>query len=230
MSPVSYPQEKSPFLLRVFFYAALWCGIVLSLLLIASLVEIVPAEFNLLATPDDMARARAVVQEEEVYVSSAIPITSEAMLSIRSLGIVSPIIFPEATDYNSLRAALNKGVAHYPLSPKPDAGSGNVFLFGHSSARAVEPNPARTVFTRLNKLKPGDTVEIWYKNNVYLYRVNLVRVSPPEETVVYFSSPNRMITLSTCWPVGDPENRFIVQAEFVRQFPLNGNQVSVGAL
>ncbi|TSC68597.1 MAG: Sortase family protein, partial [Parcubacteria group bacterium Gr01-1014_66] len=157
------------------------------------------------------------------YVSSVMPLTNQSMLSIPSLDISSPIVFPGATDEQTLKYALNQGVVHYPSSALPQAEQGNVFLFGHSSARASEPNPARTVFTLLNQIKTGDMVEIWHNNEVVVYRVNFIRISPPKAATVYFATPRRMLTLSTCWPIGDSKNRIMVEAEFVRSYPLRNS-------
>jgi len=209
---------------RIFFYVFLWGAAMLFLMAAASIFGIVHPRANLFATEEKTQSKHSSGGLPAPHVGSLMSRTGNATLAIRSLGVASPIISPSSTDQKVLKRALDQGVVHYPLSARPDAPYGNVFLFGHSSGRAFEENPARTVFTRLNQLKPGDTVEITYGNAVYLYRVNLVRISPSEEAIVYLTSPNRILTLSTCWPVGDPENRFIVQAEFVRQIPLSGNQ------
>lgn len=135
------------------------------------------------------------------------------------VGIDSRVIFPTSTILADLTQALNQGVVHYPLSALPEDFRGNVFLFGHSSAKAYEANPARTAFTNLDRLIPGDRVEIWRQERVYVYQVSAVRILRPGEAEVYLASDSRKLTLSTCWPIGDPSRRFIVEADFVRSFP-----------
>lgn len=224
-------RAGSPLAMRVLFYGMLWLGVIFGLMFFASLAGVAYSRQDIfgIRAPQDVAQ-ESPDEENAPYAPIILPAGNDAAISIKTLGISSPIIFPQSTDYPTLRAALNQGVTHYPFSALPDAPNGNVFLFGHSSAHAYEANPARTVFTRLNQLKPGDVVEVGYKGILYAYRVSSVRISPPDEATVYFATPQRMLTLSTCWPIGDPKNRFIVQAEFVRQFSLSGNQVSVGTL
>ena len=144
---------------------------------------------------------------------------NRAEIRIASVDIVSPVIFPDAADIKTLKAALDKGVAHYPYSPYPGE-NGNVFLFGHSSNKPVEKNPARTVFTELNKIEPGEKIEIETVSWLIEYRVTSVKILKPDQTEIYLAGDKPKLTLSTCWPVGDARNRFIVEAEFVGSYPV----------
>lgn len=167
----------------------------------------------------------------DAALSSTIPVLSEYVnyhtdplseegerIVISRIGLSSPLVFPVSLALDDLKAALEKGVVHYPESAFPTDPSGNVFFFGHSSSRR-EKNPARTAFTKLKDVLPGDTIEIWHQDRVYVWRVERLKILKPGEAEIYFSSDKRMLTLSTCWPVGDPENRFIVEAFFVRSYP-----------
>ncbi len=158
--------------------------------------------------------------EENPAAGAIKPKSSQAKIVIRSLDIVSPIVFPASTELAELKAALGRGAVHYPLSAFPHEARGNVFLFGHSSSRPFESNPAHTIFTRLGELEPGTEIEIWYRDRAYTYRVHTVKILKPWEAEVYFATSGRRLTLSTCWPVGDPTNRFIVEAVFVKSSPL----------
>jgi LPXTG-site transpeptidase (sortase) family protein len=146
------------------------------------------------------------------------PFQAQEKVSIPTVGIEIPILYPTSVASGDLASALNRGVTHYPDSPLPSDATGNSFFFGHSSAR-VEKNPARSAFTNLRNVTPGDQIEMWHKGRVYLYRVARVKILKPHEAEVYFASEKKTLTLSTCWPVGDPTNRFIVEAEFVRSIP-----------
>lgn len=138
---------------------------------------------------------------------------------IPSAGIESKVVFPDSASVSVLKKSLDEGAVHYPGSVLPNYPAGNVFIFGHSSNRTFEKIPARTAFTKLNQTIPGETVELWYEGRVYAYRVARVRILRPNETEIYLATQKRMLTLSTCWPIGDPQNRFIVEAEFVRSYP-----------
>ncbi len=207
--------------LGLFFRVLLWVIAALFVLELGLIWGVLPASMRL-ALPSEWL-VEAIVKEEKrqtVAIPAAIPTPSQAKIIIRSLGIVSPIVFPTSVELGDLRQALTQGVAHYPLSAFPHEPTGNVFLFGHSSSRPIERNPARTVFTRLSELEPGADVELWYRERAYAYRVNSVKILKPWEAEVYFATSDRRLTLSTCWPIGDPTNRFVVEAEFVKSSPL----------
>lgn len=147
-------------------------------------------------------------------VEQAVFSKDSAVVIIPKIGLTTPIVFPESKDMDVLKKALNLGVAHYPDSALPGE-NGNVFIFGHSSNKPFEKNPARTAFTKLSQLENGDEVFIQSGKIKYVYRVFLREIVDPEETRVYLNSDKPKLTLSTCWPVGDPKNRIVVEAEFM---------------
>ncbi|MEK7578914.1 MAG: sortase, partial [Patescibacteria group bacterium] len=122
-------------------------------------------------------------------------------------------------DLPVLDAALLKGVVHYP-------GSGNlndvrnVFLFGHSTGFRVVQNEAFKVFNNLKELETNDLIRAQSATHEYVYRVITVELANAEEVEVDFRSNVRMLTLSTCNAFGAKEERYIVRAEFVGEFPL----------
>ena len=139
-----------------------------------------------------------------------------ALIIIPKINLTEPIIFPTSTELSNLKVALRKGVAHYPDSALPGE-DGNVFIFGHSSSRVFEKNPALTAFTNLSKLRAGDDILIQFGGVQYHYRATSVQIVDTKETRVYIASDKPKLTLSTCWPVGNPLNRTVVEAEFVEK-------------
>ena len=139
---------------------------------------------------------------------------------IPKIGLTVPVVFPESKDIDVLKKALSQGVAHYPDSALPGQ-NGNVFIFGHSSNKPFEKNPARTAFTKLNQLEAGDEIFIQSGKIKYRYQVKSIEIVDPKTSRVYLESNKPKLTLSTCWPVGDPKNRTVVEAEFVEKSLVN---------
>lgn len=135
---------------------------------------------------------------------------------IDKIGLRAPIVLPASKNYGVLKSALEQGIVHYPDSALPGQ-DGNVFLFGHSSSRIFETNPNYKVFNRVQDLKSGDIILIQANGKEFRYQVSSVKIMQPNETKIYFASTKPMLTLSTCWPIGDPKNRTVVEAEFLGQ-------------
>lgn len=139
-----------------------------------------------------------------------------------NIGIAAPIVFPESANLEVLNSALTRGVVHYPGSALPGA-PGTVFLFGHSTGLKVVHNKNFEVFNRLSELHDGDTVRLAYGEREYWYRVRSVELKRTDAAVVDLTpSGARRLVLSTCNVFGGVDDRFIVTAEFVESYPLQG--------
>lgn len=137
-----------------------------------------------------------------------------AEILIPSVGVDSAIVFPTSTDKDVLDKALYGGVAHYPSSSLP-GGNGNVFIFGHSTNKAFVHNQAFTAFTKLHNAKVGDDILIKSNGVIYYYRVDSVQILSPDKTSIYMESTEPKLTLTTCWPVGNPLDRTVVEAKYI---------------
>ncbi len=134
-------------------------------------------------------------------------------INIPAIGVNSIIKNPTSTNHETLDAELTKGVVRYPGSGFP--GSGNMFLFGHSTGFSLVQNQAYKVFNRLKDMKNGDTITIHGTVATYEYRVTSVRKVDKESTLVSFDTKKNMITLSTCDSFGKAADRFVVEGELV---------------
>lgn len=202
------PKKPNIWIVRATFWAVVVWG-VFTIYSYAGVIDLSMADFFLKNSPE---------KGREFSLGQELP-WDETRLRIPVIRVDSSVVFPQSQKMADLKKDLDKGVVHYSYSALPEDPAGKVFLFGHSSARAYEEIPARTVFTELNRLKSKDLVEVWRQGRVYIYRVRSVRILASNEAEVYLASTERELTLSTCWPVGDPSNRFIVDAEFVRSYP-----------
>ena len=133
---------------------------------------------------------------------------------IDDVGIDTQIQNPDTTDVAVLDEELRSGAVHYPGSGIP--GNGNMFLFGHSSSLAVVRNQAYKTFNGIQNLERGDEIVVYSEDEKFIYRVLNVKMVSAEEALVDFSSSKDMLTLSTCNTFGQKQDRFVVEADYVR--------------
>lgn len=98
------------------------------------------------------------------------------------------------------KEALEKGPAHAKNSSLPGE-SGNVFIFAHN----------HSTFTMLNKLQPGDEINLNYQGKNFKYKVKKKEIINPDQ--VEFLEPSndgQTLTLMTCWPPGTNIKRLII--------------------
>lgn len=73
-----------------------------------------------------------------------------------------------------------------------------------------------TYFNRIDELKNGDTIEIFYDNTVYKYEVyESFVVSPEEVSVLSGTKEESIVTLITCHPKGSNTQRLIVRGQLI---------------
>ncbi len=94
--------------------------------------------------------------------------------------------------YGVGEADLKQGPGFYPQSGYPSLG--NVSIAGHRNAYG-------SPFLHLDKLKPGDTIELEYDNAHYTYRVDKVYVTHSRDWSVVDPTSQPAITLTTCTPL-----------------------------
>lgn len=113
------------------------------------------------------------------------------------------------------QAALTKGVAQAQGSALPYE-DGNMFLFSHSSVNFYEAQKYNSVFYLLHKLETGDTIDIYYAEQKYTYKVTGKKiVNPSEVSYLQKGDSQHTLTLMTCWPPGTSLQRLLIQAERV---------------
>ncbi len=109
--------------------------------------------------------------------------------------------------------ALTKGVAHAQGTVLPGE-TGNMFIFAHSAGNWYEANQYNAIFYLLYKLVKGDVINIYYKDQLYAYKVRELKYVDPTE-VSHLSPSNdgwKTLTLMTCWPPGTTLKRLLVTA------------------
>ena len=141
------------------------------------------------------------------------PVSTEFGIVIPKIGANARII--EGVDpFNpkTYEIALSKGVAQAKGTAFPNQ-TGNMFLFSHSSANLIEATRFNSVFYLLSKLKKGDDIYIYYKNQRYKYEVSETKIVDASN-VSYLNpkSSEKTLTLMTCWPAGTDYKRLLVIA------------------
>lgn len=141
------------------------------------------------------------------------PVNDQFGIMIPKIGANAAII-PNVDPYDSrvYQRALTKGVAHAKGSVFPGR-VGNMFLFSHSSVNFYEALRFNSVFYLLNKLQPGDQIDIYFETKKFTYTIFESKLVDPNNVSYLMEKTNeKLLTLMTCWPPGTTFKRLIVRA------------------
>lgn len=105
------------------------------------------------------------------------------------------------------RADLKKGPGWITWTDLPGA-TGNVGISGHRTTYLAP-------FRHLDRMRAGDTIELYSPYRVYRYRVRRVFVVAPDRTDVVASTEQPMLTLTACHPPYSARQRIIVQSDLI---------------
>jgi sortase A len=131
-----------------------------------------------------------------------------AVLRVPRLGSGYAKVVVEGVDHDDLQ----KGPGHYPKTALPGQ-VGNTVISGHRTTYGAP-------FGNLDRLHPGDIVDIQIRYRTYHYRVTGTRIVAPNEKGVLLPVPDRpgvaptsrMLTMTTCNPKYSAAQRLIVFA------------------
>jgi sortase A len=163
--------------------------------------------FNQRAEQDNaLQEAKAqVVSNEESETKEEISYSFEkgdvvGILQIPALNRELPII--EGTDEDE----LEKGVGHYSSTKLPNQ-QDRIFLAGHRD----------TVFKKMGDLQKGDQLKVEMSNGTFTYEIyEMFVVKEDDMSVVQPTSPDEILTLSTCYPfeyLSSTVERYIINAK-----------------
>ena len=130
--------------------------------------------------------------------------TPVARLRIESIGLDWTVVEGVTS------AALEDGPGHFPESPMPGQ-YGNAAIAGHRTTHG-EP------FRNLDRVEPGDLIEITTLDGIFTYVVTGSEIVLPTEysRVVPTTDPtNATLVLATCHPAFSTKQRLIVHADLV---------------
>lgn len=189
---------------------------------ILALLGFVPEQFKSTSSPDTAPVADISPDfSAQDQIGGSSDDTSEAdtnllpeRIMIDKIGVSTSIVVPRAVDVATLDAALTRGAVYYPGSGTLQ--NGNMFLFGHSTNWKVVNNAAYKTFNGLEKLVAGDEIKLVSGGQTYVYTVRTVKLANEDDALVQFASAGRMLTISTCDTFGQKDDRWVVEADFVR--------------
>ena len=140
-------------------------------------------------------------------------------ISIKKIGVKTPMIWSLSSDEAALEADLKNGVVRYPNTGIPGS-RGNVVISGHSSNYAWATGSYNFIFKDLNALQNGDelVVKATQKNGKsfeYVYKVIGKKVVAPDDPGIFEENGQPIITLVTCWPLRTDWKRLVVKAKML---------------
>ena len=141
---------------------------------------------------------------------------------IPAIGVDTQIYNPSTTSPKVLDDFLLKGAVRYPGSGLL-GGSGNIFLFGHSTGFKIVNNQAFKTFNGLKNLKKDDLIHVFSDKYEYVYKVLSVEMVGADKALVEFNTKNEMLTISTCNTFGAKSDRYVVQFLYVAKKLLTNN-------
>jgi sortase A len=108
-------------------------------------------------------------------------------------------------------ADLRKGPGHYPATPLPGE-RGTVAIAGHRTTYGAP-------FRNVDKLDPGDRIELRMPYARFTYRVERTKIVPPTELSVTDRVAHDRLVLSACHPLYSAAQRIIVFARLDAAVP-----------
>ncbi len=139
-------------------------------------------------------------------------------IKISKIGVNSIITNPTNSDLDSLNKALDLGAVRYPDSGLLGENK-NIFIFGHSTSLETEKDYYKT-FNKLETLKKGDEILVESLHNQYTYKVSSIKKTDTSEGTILIDSQTQKLTISTCNTLGAKEDRYVVEADFIKIKPL----------
>jgi sortase A len=126
-------------------------------------------------------------------------------LRIPRIGVSAVVVEGTAT------ADLSKGPGHYPATPLPGE-PGTVGVAGHRTTYGAW-------FRHIDRLRPGDAVELTMPYGRFTYRVERTRIVAPTALWVTRRVAYDRIILSACNPLYSAAQRIVVFARLVAAVP-----------
>ena len=141
------------------------------------------------------------------------PVDSQFSIVVPKINLNSAIAADVSVwDKKAYQGALKSGVAHAAGSFFPGQG-GTIYLFGHSIDYLWRVAGFEASFYLLKELELGDQVNLFYHQDLYVYRVTAKQVVAASETdFLKIDFEQEKLVLQTCWPPGTTWQRLIITA------------------
>ncbi|MGH2691488.1 MAG: class E sortase [Actinomycetota bacterium] len=144
----------------------------------------------------------AAAAEPEAEPPPRLPGEAYALMHIPDLDLNEVVVEGISTE------ALQKGPGHYPRSANPWDADGRVAIAGHRTTYGAP-------FWDLDKLDPGDQIQLETEKGVFEYVVSRSKIVAPTATEVTLPTSHPTLILTTCNPRFSAAERLIVFADLV---------------
>jgi LPXTG-site transpeptidase (sortase) family protein len=140
----------------------------------------------------------------------AVPVDPDPHIKLGPVdGVDFAIRVPRIDYYHAVQEGIDSntllsGPGHYPEMAWPGQ-PGNVGVAAHN-----------TYWIRFGDLARGDEVDLETRYGTYKYRVTGSRIVNPDDRTVLVQTPDRRLTLTTCWPLyagAFAQQRYVITAE-----------------
>lgn len=159
--------------------------------------------------PDLLYRPKELSDYENIL--NVTPLGIMGYLSIPKINVSLPIY------HGTEDTVLQIGVGHLEGSSFPIGGKST-----HAVLSAHRGLPSARLFTDLDKLETGDTLEITVLNRVLTYEVDNISIVLPEEAEGLLVQQGKdLVTLMTCTPYGINSHRLLVRGRRIE----NGERI-----
>jgi len=144
------------------------------------------------------------------------PVDRQFSLVIPKIGVNSKVFANvDTADEAKYSQVLTLGLAHAAGTSLPGQ-KGPIYIFGHSASLDFNLSEVNAVFYLLDKLEPGDEVDVFYNGWHYTYQVSDKKITAPEDTSYLENKGEEILILQTCWPPGTRWQRLVVEAKPVQ--------------
>lgn len=148
--------------------------------------------------------------EEEASIEEAD--STEKPLSGKVIGILT---IPSIESESPIREGVSQNVLADSLGHEPDTAEpgevGNCVIAGHRNYNF------NRFFSRLDKVKLGDYIQVETLDDTYSYEVFDIKVVEPDDLSVLDNTDDEIITLYTCTPIYIGTHRLVVSAKRVEE-------------
>ena len=144
-------------------------------------------------------------------------------LRIHRLGVEAPVVdvkyaSAEQMQQGTFTTELTQWVVKYPFTAEPWT-IWNTLIFWHSSVdfRETKSNPFGFIFSHLHQLEIGDTIELIWNWQQYLYSVEETVIKRPHQVneVMQAYNNDKFLTLMACYPRFSTAQRILVVARAI---------------
>ncbi|MDP1743427.1 MAG: sortase [Candidatus Amesbacteria bacterium] len=139
--------------------------------------------------------------------------TGDYMIYVPRIDAKAPVVAQvDSANEKEYFAALKKGVAEAAGLSVPGR-RGTTYLFAHSTDNPLNFSRYNAIFYLLDKMKPDDRVELYYKGNYYHYKVEKMEILAASDTRYLVPQYTReLLVLQTCYPFGTTQKRLVIVA------------------